>query len=309
MCTSLAPAAAIEWERMSLPIPGGTLAVTRLSSTHGNVRACVIINCAMSVKQSFYRPFAQFLAGIGYSVFTWDYRGVGDSAMDPKAARRVSLAQWAYEDLSLVIAAAVSASPELPIFVVGHSFGGQIISLPENRNAIRGALLIACPSGYVGHWRGTSRGAFMWGLAYLGIPLLTRLHGRFPASRLGLGADLPRQVALEWGGWLRHRRYIAGSPSRSARIASFSAPIHAISLSDDEFAPSHAVEAMLALYSGSLVTREVVSPQDHGLQQIGHMGFFRSRSSAGIWQAAANRIEALLRAIRRDLAPQEQAIR
>jgi predicted alpha/beta hydrolase len=299
---TLLPPAVIERQRVSVAIPGGTLAVTKLGPSDGNFRACVIINCAMSVKQSFYRPFAEFLAGIGYSVFTWDYRGVGDSAMDSRTARTVSLDQWAYDDLSLVIAAAVTADAGLPIFVVGHSFGGQIISLPENRNAIRGALLVACPSGYVGHWRGTSRGAFMWGLAYFGIPLLTRLYGRFPASRLRLGADLPRKVALEWGRWLRHPRYIARSPGRSARIASFSAPIHAISLSDDEFAPPHAVEAMLSLYRGSVVTREVVSPEDHGLRSIGHMGFFRPRTPGGIWQVAADRIDALLRLARKDPA-------
>ena len=287
-------AAAIASERLSVPISGGELVLTTFSSYDGNPRAWVIINCAMSVKQSFYRPFARFLTSRGYSVLTWDYRGVGDSELDPKALREVSLTQWAFEDLSLVISAAVAQNPDLPILVAGHSFGGQIIALPENRNAIRGALLIACPSGYVGHWRGKARGAFMWGLAYLGIPLLTRLCGRFPASRLGLGSDLPRQVALEWGRWLRHPRYIAESERRSTRMASFNAPIHSISLSDDEYAPSNAVEAMLALYSGSSVTSEVVSPEEHGLRHIGHMGFFRSQCSTGVWQAAAARIDELL---------------
>jgi predicted alpha/beta hydrolase len=294
MCALATCAAAISRERLLLPILGGALAITTLTPSGERARASVVINCAMGVKQSFYRPFAQFLATLGYSVMTWDYRGVGESVMEAKAARQVSLEQWANEDLSLVIAAAAAAQPDLPILVVGHSFGGQIIALPENRGAIRGALLIACPSGYVGHWRGKARGAFMWALAYVGLPLLTRLFGRFPASRLGLGADLPRQVALQWGRWLRHPRYVAGCPGRSTRIATFAAPIHAISLSDDEFAPRDAVEAMLSLYGGSLVTREVVCPCDHGLERIGHMGFFRPRSSDGLWQAAADRIDALL---------------
>ena len=286
-------AAGIASARVMLPITGGALAVTTFR-TSGKARSNVIINCAMGVKQSFYRPFAQFLAQSGHAVVTWDYRGVGDSAIDPTAARKVSLEQWAGEDLSLVIAATMSSDPEPRILVVGHSFGGQIIALPDNRNAIRGALLVACPSGYVGHWRGKVRGAFMWGLAYLGIPLLTRLCGRFPASKLGLGSDLPRQVALEWGRWLRHPRYIAESDIRAARIASFNAPIHFISLSDDEFAPSNAVKAMLSLYSGALVTSEIVSPEEHGLRHIGHMGFFRPQSSAGVWQEAAACIDKLL---------------
>lgn len=261
----------------------------------GAARAVVVINCAMSVKQSFYRPFAQFLADLGYSVVTWDYRGVGESVLEAKAARRVTLEQWAHEDLSLVIEAATAAAPGLPLLAVGHSFGGQIIALPSNRESICGALLIACPSGYVGHWRGRAKGTFMWGLAHVGLPLLTRIFGRFPAARLGLGADLPRQVALQWGGWLRHPQYIAGCQVRSARIATFKVPIHAVSLSDDALAPPNAVEALLSLYSGASVTREVVSPRDHGLDRIGHMGFFRPRSSSGLWNIAAGHIDALAR--------------
>jgi len=298
------PAQAVEigYERLLLPIDGGSLALTKLNSSGKAARATVLINCAMGVRQSFYGPFAQFLAGIGYSVYTWDYRGVGESTLDRKSARNVSLEQWAYDDLSLVISAAAVANPELPIIVVGHSFGGQIISLPENRGAIAGALLIACPSGYVGHWRGKARGVFLWALAHVGIPVSTRICGYFPAARLGLGADLPRRVALEWAGWLRHPRYIGGSAKLSERIASFNAPIHAMSMSDDDFAPSHAVDAMLSLFSGSAVTRELVAPDDHGLPNIGHMGFFRSRSSV-LWQFAADRIDALLSKRTKRLGP------
>ena len=282
-------------ERLMLPIAGGALAVTTLAPSGRRVRASIVINCAMSVKQAFYFPFAQFLAAHGYSVTTWDYRGVGESILERMAARQVTLDQWAREDLTLVIAVAAESHPELPIVVIGHSFGGQIIALARNRDRICGALLIACPSGYVGHWRGRAKGVFMWCLAYLALPLLTRLCGRFPAARLGLGANLPRRVALQWGSWLRHPRYIAGCADRSARMASFDAPVHAIALSDDEFAPPGAVEAMLALYSGSAVSSEVLVPAEHGLQRIGHMGFFRTRSANRLWTIAADRVGALAR--------------
>ena len=145
----------------------------------------------MSVRQSFYRPFAQFLASRGYTVITWDYRGVGESVLNAAEARGVSLDSWAVEDLELVLSTAVAAAPDLPLLVIGHSFGGQIIALPSSRDFIRGALLIACPSGYVGHWRGRARGLFMWSLAHVGLPVLTRIFGYFPAGMLRLGADLP----------------------------------------------------------------------------------------------------------------------
>ena len=43
---------------------------------HGNV----VIGGAMGVVQDFYTPFAQWLAGQGWRVTTFDYRGSGRSA-------------------------------------------------------------------------------------------------------------------------------------------------------------------------------------------------------------------------------------
>ena len=278
-----------ERDRQFIPVPGGVLATTTLLPL-GQPLALVVINCAMSVRQSFYRPFAQFLASRGYSVITWDYRGVGESVLGARDARRVSLEQWAVDDLELVLSSAAAAAPGLPLFVIGHSFGGQIIALPNSRECILGALLIACPSGYVGHWRGRAKGAFMWSLAHIGLPVLTRIFGFFPAGRLRLGADLPRRVALEWGGWLRHPLYIASSAARAARIASFKAPIRAISFSDDDLAPPNAVEAMLSLYSSASVAAEIISPAEHGMNHIGHMGFFRPRPTNTLWNAALGEI-------------------
>lgn len=282
-------------DRQRIPVPGGVLAITTLRPSD-QALAVVVINCAMSVRQAFYRPFAQFLASRGYVVITWDYRGVGESVLEAREAQRVALEHWAVDDFELVLSASATAAPGLPVFVIGHSFGGQIIALPASRGRICGAMLIACPSGYVGHWRGRPKGAFMWSLAHVGLPVLTRVFGFFPAAKLRLGADLPFRVALEWGGWLRHPLYIASSEARASRIASFKVHIRALSISDDDLAPPNAVAAMLALYSGASVTAEVISPSAYGLDTIGHMGFFRARPADTLWKKAAAGLESLMSA-------------
>ncbi|MEC8428943.1 MAG: CocE/NonD family hydrolase, partial [Pseudomonadota bacterium] len=47
-----------------------------------NAKAGVIINSATAVKQSYYQDFASFLASNGYLVVTYDYRGIGKSAIE-----------------------------------------------------------------------------------------------------------------------------------------------------------------------------------------------------------------------------------
>lgn len=281
-------------ERVQVAIPGGHLALTLHVPAAGAPRAAVIVNCAMGVPQRFYGPFAEYLATCGFVSLTWDYRGVGESALEPVAAREVSLEQWAFEDLGLVLETVRRRHAPLPILVVGHSFGGQIVALPVNRDEVAGALLIACPSGYVGHWKGRPRGRFMWWLAHVGLPLLARVSGRFPASRLGLGADLPRRAALQWGRWLRHPKYLGGSAPIATRMASFERSITALSMDDDEYAPAAAIDALLALYERAPVQRRRVAPAAHGVDRIGHMGFFRKRPEPVLWRLAADELAGLL---------------
>ena len=102
-------------ESVEIPVQGGHLAFTRFVSSDACPRACVIVNCAMGVGQKFYWSFAKYLADAGYVAITWDYRGVGESVLEPREARRVSLEQWAFGDFSLVLAAARRDHPPPPI--------------------------------------------------------------------------------------------------------------------------------------------------------------------------------------------------
>src|SRR5664279_2997784 len=57
---------------------GHTLAAYRFDPD-GPVKAHVIIAAAMAVPQSFYAAFARHLANRGYTAWTFDYRGIGES--------------------------------------------------------------------------------------------------------------------------------------------------------------------------------------------------------------------------------------
>ena len=58
---------------------GYALAATLYRPT-GAARGAVIVSSATAVPRRFYRHFAAELAGAGYTVVTYDYRGIGDSA-------------------------------------------------------------------------------------------------------------------------------------------------------------------------------------------------------------------------------------
>ena len=58
----------------------GVRIATRVYEPDSPDRGSVVIGGAMGVRQDYYAPFAQWLAGQGWRVTTFDYRGSGDSA-------------------------------------------------------------------------------------------------------------------------------------------------------------------------------------------------------------------------------------
>ena len=89
-------------------------------------RANVIVHGATAVPRRHYDAFAQHLAGIGYRVFTYDSRGVGDSAEGHARTDGATMTDWFEHDAPAAVKVLVNRGPSLPLLAIGHSFGGQI---------------------------------------------------------------------------------------------------------------------------------------------------------------------------------------
>ena len=73
-----------------------------LSATifQGPNRHWTVINSATGVKRAYYHKFAAFLAGKGWSVVIYDYRGIGGSR--PKSLRgfEARMRDWGQKDFN-----------------------------------------------------------------------------------------------------------------------------------------------------------------------------------------------------------------
>ena len=74
---------------------GAAIELRLFAPAAGAAVGAVLIGGAMGVRQSFYRPFAQWLADQGYVVATFDYRGVGDSRGPSLRGFEADLFAWA----------------------------------------------------------------------------------------------------------------------------------------------------------------------------------------------------------------------
>lgn len=255
---------------------GGTL--YRASNTH----SVLIINGATGVPQGFYRRFAAFMQAKGITTLTYDFRGVGDSAPKNLKHYKAKCSDWGLYDIPAALNWVKENLYPEKIYFVGHSSGGQQAGLLEDPSRVNAMVTLSAQNG---NWRLQGGGQKLGVLlnTFIVIPLLTRVFGYFPWSKLGNSVDLPPNIALQWAKWCRHPEYLLGDSSLPLeRYQQFSAPVLAYSIDDDNWGTAEAVDSMmLAAYKN--VDREHIVPSEHGIKHMGHMGFFRKEAES-LWQ-------------------------
>jgi predicted alpha/beta hydrolase len=269
---------------------GYRLGATLFRPAASNGRA-VLVMAATGVPQEYYAKFAAFLAERGFTALTFDYRGIGRSLHGPLRSVKAGMRDWAVLDGAAAFEFLESHHPKDKILAVGHSFGGQSFGLLPRPERIAAALTVGSQSGYWRLWPPLGR-AWMWPSTHIGLPLVPRLLGYFPGSRLGFGEDLPKDVTIEWARWCRHPRYLVGDLGVEREYARFTAPIRLYAIADDALAPQRAVEGLAALYPNSRPEIHVVKPEAVGAGRIGHFGFFRERFRDSLWREARDWLEA-----------------
>lgn len=270
---------------------GYRIGATLFEPAASNGRA-VLVMAATGVPQQYYGKFSAYLAERGFTVLTFDYRGIGRSLHEPLRQVRARMRDWAVLDAAAGFRFLETNFPNNKILTVGHSFGGQAFGLLPHPDRIAAALTVGSQSGYWRHWPAPIGTTWMWLATHIGLPLAPRLFGYFPGSRLGLGEDLPTGVMIEWARWCRNPRYLVGDLGVEREYTRFTAPIRLYAISDDRFAPERAVEALAVLYSHSKPEIRRVSPSDLNEKSIGHFGFFRERFRDSLWREARDWLEA-----------------
>ena len=268
----------------TLGFEGGTSLVLRLFEPAVAPIASIIIPSAMGVAQNFYARFAEWLAGQGYLAITFDYRGVGLSAPRSLRGYRIDIVAWAEQDCAAVIDFAKARVPDVPLYWVGHSLGGQLLGLIPNRHHIDRVITVATGSGYWRHmaWR-TRR--MVWWLWFVVVPLSLRLLGYFPGKRLRKVGNLPAGVMAQWRRWCLSPEYVVSAEGEDVRAAyaSVRTPMLSLSFTDDEMMSDRSVRVLHGLYTSAPVEYRRIAPGDIGVQHIGHFGFFRPQFEQTLW--------------------------
>lgn len=265
---------------------GYALAATVFTPTASPHRVA-LISSATAVPRKIYRGFASYLAEQGFAVVTYDYRGIGGSRPASLRGFQVRMRDWAALDVAAAIDHMRAVWPGMPLVAVGHSFGGQALGLVPNNSEISRALFVAAQAGYWRLFHSPEKYRVYAMLRLIGGPL-ARIVGYVP-GKLGIGEDLPRDVFLEWTGWVMRERYFFDDATLGAlkNFSRYRGALRAICLTDDPWATPAAVDLLCSGFTGTTAERIDIRPADAGAAKIGHFGFFRPEHRDTLWRDAA----------------------
>jgi len=244
----------------------------------------ILINGATGVKQDYYANFAAWLALRGFNVYTFDYRGIGNSR--PKNLRHLlsDMKDWS-KDLDAMISHIGRVHPRSQLAILGHSVGGQLVGMSQLSRHADALVMIGAQTPYWKNYEGFWMRLKLLTFWYAIIPFFTNLAGYFPASIFGLFEDLPANVARQWSRWAKNRNYIFDElPEDRRNFEALCQCTLMISFSDDTLAPRRAVLELSGLYKNLKFDHWHLQPEDVNQNKVGHFGFFKKRMETVLWR-------------------------
>ncbi|MBT9370509.1 alpha/beta fold hydrolase [Rhizobium sp. CSW-27] len=274
---------------------GGFVWRAEAGKTGAEKRPVVVITSATSVRCRYYARFAAYLFEHGFDVLTYDYRGIDQSRPARLRGFAADWADWGEKDCEGALRFAAEHFGPRPISIVAHSIGGFAFGLAPSA---QGVTRIFTVGAQYAHWRDYAarpKYRMLWKY-HVVMPLMTAVFGYFPARRLGWMEDTPAGVARDWSRMrarfedtIRPGRRIDGHREADLlkeHMAGITAPILAVSLSDDPHGTIPAVERLLAYFTGSERSHLHLHPGDIGHAAIGHFAFFHDRFRDTLWPLA-----------------------
>ena len=256
-----------------------------------SIERSIVISSATGVLQRYYHKFAKHFASIGYTVYTFDYSGIGASNRSPLKQNLIDLKAWGENDQAAVVDYAKLQHPDHQLILVTHSIGGQILPFNKSLNKVDAIITVASQSGYWKHWKGFERFK-MYVFWNIHIPLLTPLFGYFPAKTLGLFENLPKHMAKQWRRWAQYSDYMLSEFAlEDTEFITYSNPILVLSVPKDEYAPKSAVDWLGNQFINAKVDRHHLIPEELGIPNIGHFGFFRAQFKDSLWKMVEKWVE------------------
>ena len=202
---------------------------------------------ALGTPAKVYRHVGQAMAQQGVHFCAPDWRGIDSSSVRASRALDFGYRHLVELDMAAVVAVMHRRFPDSPVWVGGHSMGGQLALLyaATHPEQVVGVVLIASGSVHMPAYPPTMRLGIAAVVAMSRVA--TGLLGYFPGDRMGFGGREAAGVMRDWAHVARTGRY---QPQGSAvdyecALAQLERPVLAINFTADSWSPAPAAKALL----------------------------------------------------------------
>ncbi len=224
----------------------GDGAQSRITLFHNGEGGAPVIVCmpAMGTPATYYEPLAMNLFEKGFHVITADLRGNGKSAMRASRSTDFGFHEMIAHDWPVIVENAKERFPGNPVFLLGHSLGGQLSCLYASGNAgqVAGLILVATCAVYYKGWSFPRNIGVLLGARF--ARLLSAVWGHLPGKQIGFGGREARTVIRDWAHNAMTGRYELANSSHDfeASLKEVDIPILMISMEGDQLSPRKAVK-------------------------------------------------------------------
>lgn len=202
---------------------------------------------AMGTRSRFYNGFGAAMAAAGVSFASCDWRGMESSSLRASHRTDFGYRHLVEQDISAVVAALRAKQPDAPLWIGGHSLGGQLAALYASHDPERVNGLVIIAAGTV-HFSAWARAGALRILALTqSATLISRVVGHFPGRRIGFAGREARGVIRDWAATARSGRYRVHGSAHDYEHAmrQLDKPVLALGFEADTLAPAKATEGLL----------------------------------------------------------------
>lgn len=253
----------------------------------------VLICPATGITKQFYNSFATWLSEQGYDVLVFDFRGIGDSLHGPLSKSEASIVQWGQLDIPAAIHTLLYRTKASQVILLGHSAGGQLLGIIPNHEKVAKVVAVSGSSGHIKGLKGRTK--LLAPLMFKAIFPIARLTlGYGPTSAIGMGENLPKDVARQWAEFCSKPGYVINALGKTVHQdfhQEIKTPITALWSTDDEIATEANVKDLLRLYPNTQTNMIELKPTEYGHKGIGHMLMFKT-SHQNLWPVIEKQLQA-----------------
>lgn len=157
-----------------------------------------LIAPALGVRAKYYEYLCYLMVDHGWNAITMDWRGSGNSSVKVTNKTNFGYHEIITIDYPAIIDGIRTIFPDNPLYLLGHSLGGQLNLLFASLkgNKFKGLALIAGGSNFYKNLKFPQR--YIRFFNYYLIRIVTSLCGYFPGDIFGFAGKESKNIILDW---------------------------------------------------------------------------------------------------------------